>query len=62
MEQGLIPSTTPPQTLATVFRALVVGMETQRRIDPDAIDTSDAATALATVLGVGASTVSSSPR
>jgi len=58
MEQGLIPSSTSPQTLATVFRALVVGMETQRHLDPDAIDTSDAAAVLATVLGVTASTLS----
>ena len=29
----------PPDVLATVFRALVVGFETQHRIDPDSLDT-----------------------
>ena len=29
----------PPEVLATVFRALVIGFETQHRIDPDSLDT-----------------------
>ena len=35
-----------PDTLATVFRALVVGLEIQHRIDPDGLDIATVATAL----------------
>ena len=53
IEQGLVAPTTPPDVLARVFQAAVVGMEMQHRIDPESLNTDDAATALATVLGVG---------
>jgi AcrR family transcriptional regulator len=51
-QQGLIAPVAPPARLATIFRALVVGLEMQHRIDPGAADADDVAAALGTVLGV----------
>ena len=48
---GIVEPTAPPDTLATVFRALVVGFETQHRIDPDNLSTDEVATAFAMVTG-----------
>ena len=49
---GLISPTAEPGSLATMFRAMVVGLETQHRIDPDSVATDAAAAALAQVVGV----------
>lgn len=54
-EQGLIAPSTPPDRLATVFRAMVVGLEMQHRIDPDSLDVDDATAALGSVLGLAPS-------
>ena len=35
IDDGLVEPIAPPDVLATVFRALVIGFETQHRIDPD---------------------------
>ncbi|MHB8681036.1 MAG: TetR/AcrR family transcriptional regulator [Acidimicrobiales bacterium] len=48
---GLLQSDTDPVTLATAFRALVVGLEMQQRID-GALDTDRATAALGAMLGV----------
>jgi AcrR family transcriptional regulator len=49
---GIIDPVSPPDTLATVFQALVVGMEMQHRIDPGAVSADGVAAALGSVLGV----------
>jgi AcrR family transcriptional regulator len=46
---GLVAPMAPPDVLATVFRALVIGFETQHRIDPTSLDTAEVASALAMV-------------
>ena len=48
---GLVEPTAPPDVLASVFRALVIGFETQHRIDPDNLSTDEVATAFALVTG-----------
>jgi AcrR family transcriptional regulator len=52
IDDGIIEHVAPPEILATVFQAAVVGMEMQHRIDPEALSADAAATALGTVLGV----------
>jgi AcrR family transcriptional regulator len=52
MADGLIAPASPADTLATVFQALVIGMEIQHRIDPGAVDTDGVAAALGSVVGV----------
>jgi AcrR family transcriptional regulator len=49
---GIIAPVADPDTLATVFRALVVGLEMQHRVDPRALDIDTVTTALARVLDV----------
>ena len=49
---GLIAPTADAGSLATMFRAMVVGLETQHRIDPESVDTDAAAAALGQVVGV----------
>jgi AcrR family transcriptional regulator len=49
---GIIGPVASPDTLATVFRALVVGLEMQHRIGPGAIDTDSVTAALGRVLDV----------
>ncbi len=39
IDEGLVAPIAPPDVLATVFRALVIGFETQHRIDPESLDT-----------------------
>jgi len=51
IDDGLVAPIAPPDVLATVFRALVIGFETQHRIDPDSLDTDVVAAALALVTG-----------
>ena len=51
IDEGLVAPIAPPEVLATVFRALVIGFETQHRIDPDSLDTAVVASALALVTG-----------
>jgi AcrR family transcriptional regulator len=51
IDDGLVAPIAAPDMLATVFRALVIGLETQHRIDPDSLDTADVASALAMVTG-----------
>ena len=51
IDDGLIAPVGSPEVLATVFRALVIGFETQHGIDPDSLDTEDVASALAMVTG-----------
>jgi len=53
IEEGRVAPIAPPDVLATVFRALVIGFETQHRIDPDSLDTTVVASALALVTGAG---------
>jgi AcrR family transcriptional regulator len=60
IDDGLVVPTVAADVLATVFRALVIGFETQHRIDPDSLDTTDVASALAMV--TGARTAPASPR
>jgi len=50
IEQGIIEASAPPDVLATVFQAVIVGLEMQRRIDPDSLPLEDAVAALSTVL------------
>lgn len=52
IDEGLIPPVAEAGSLATMFRAMVVGLETQHQIDPAGIDTDTAAVALAQVVGV----------
>jgi AcrR family transcriptional regulator len=52
IDQGLIPPVAEAGSLAIMFRAMVVGLETQHGIDPAGIDTDTAAVALAQVVGV----------
>ncbi|HTT87437.1 MAG TPA: TetR/AcrR family transcriptional regulator [Acidimicrobiales bacterium] len=52
---GLIDPAPSADTLATVFRALVTGLETGHRIDPDSLDTESVAAAFATAIGIPAS-------
>ena len=49
--EGLVDRVAEPDVLATVFRALVIGFETQHRIDPASLDTAQVASALAMVTG-----------
>jgi AcrR family transcriptional regulator len=49
---GIIRPVADPDTLATVFRALVVGLEMQHRVDPEAMDIDTVTAALARVLDV----------
>ena len=49
---GVVAPVAPPDVLATVFRALVIGFETQHRIDPASLDTPQVAAALGMVTGV----------
>ena len=51
IDDGLVAPIAEPDMLATVFRAVVIGFETQHRIDPDSLDTDDVASALAMVTG-----------
>jgi AcrR family transcriptional regulator len=51
IEDGLVEPVAPPDVLATVFRALINGFETQHRIDPESLDTAEVASALAMVTG-----------
>jgi AcrR family transcriptional regulator len=51
IDDGVVAPVASPDMLATVFRALVVGLETQHRIDPDSLDTAEVAAALALVTG-----------
>ena len=51
IDDGLVAPIAPPDVLATVFRALVIGFETQHRIDPENLSTDEVATALAIVIG-----------
>jgi hypothetical protein len=44
-----------------VFRALVIGLETQHRIDPDSLGTAEVASALAMVTGAAPFPTASSP-
>ncbi len=50
-QQGLIDPVAPPERLATIFRALMIGMEMQQRVDPGSTDADEVAAILATVLG-----------
>ncbi len=50
---GLVEPIAPPDVLATVFRALIIGFETQHRIDPENLSTDEVASALAMVTGAG---------
>ncbi len=50
--EGLLDGAAAPEMLATMFRAMVIGLETQHRIDPDGLDTATVATALAMITGV----------
>jgi AcrR family transcriptional regulator len=61
IDDGLVAPMAPPDVLATVFRALVVGFETQHRIDPDSLDTAEVASALALVTGATTAPPSSTP-
>ncbi len=49
---GLIGPVASPDTLATVFRALVVGLEMQHRVGPGALDADSVTAALGRVLDV----------
>ncbi|MGH9018068.1 MAG: TetR/AcrR family transcriptional regulator [Acidimicrobiales bacterium] len=49
---GLIDPVDSPDTLATVFRALVAGLELQHRLDPEPLDADAVTAALARVLHV----------
>jgi len=51
VDDGLVAPTAAPGSLATVFRAMVVGFETQHRIDPESLGTEDVASALASIIG-----------
>jgi len=52
MADGIIEPVASPDTLATVFRALVVGLEMQNRVDPEAMDIDTVTAALGSVLTV----------
>jgi len=52
MADGIIEPVASPDTLATVFRALVVGLEMQNRVVPGALDIDTVTAALGSVLGV----------
>jgi AcrR family transcriptional regulator len=52
MADGIIEPVASPDSLATVFRALVVGLEMQNRIHPGAMDIDTVTAALASVLNV----------
>jgi AcrR family transcriptional regulator len=56
IDDGLIEPVAAPDTLATVFEALVVGLEMRQCIDPGRAGTEEVATALGFVLGTEAST------
>ena len=53
MDAGVIPRSASPDHLATAFRAVVLGLVMQRRVDPAGVDVASAEEALAAVLGVG---------
>ena len=50
MADGVLPSGLSPDTLATTVRAMVLGMEMQTRLDPDAFDIEGATALLAAAL------------
>jgi AcrR family transcriptional regulator len=52
MDGGVIPATAPAGDIATAFRAVVLGLVMQRRVDPDGVDLASVEHALATVLDV----------
>jgi AcrR family transcriptional regulator len=52
MAEGLIEPVADPDTLATVFRALVVGLEMHHRLDPAAVDVEVVTAALGRLLHV----------
>jgi AcrR family transcriptional regulator len=51
IDDGVVAPMAAPDMLAMVFRALVIGLETQHRIDPGSLDTEEVAAALAMVTG-----------
>lgn len=53
MAEGIIPADASADTLATVFGALVVGLEMRQRAEPGVLDVDEVARALGSVLGVG---------
>lgn len=55
VDDGVIPAAAP-DTIATAFRAVVLGLVLQRRVDPAAVDVDSAEHALATVLGIDMAT------
>jgi len=52
IDQGLIGSEVPAQRLATIFSAVVVGLEMRQRLDPASASADDVAAALGVVLGL----------
>jgi AcrR family transcriptional regulator len=56
IEDGLINPVADPAVLATVFRALITGLETEHTIDPDRFDTARVAAALALITTAPVST------
>jgi len=52
MAEGLIEPVASPDTVATMFRALVVGLEIQHRIDPTSVDTDAITATFGRLLGV----------
>jgi AcrR family transcriptional regulator len=52
MAEGIIEPVADPDTLATVFRALVVGLEMHHRLDPAAVDVEVVTAALGRLLNV----------
>jgi len=61
IEDGLVAPIAAPDALATVFRALVIGFETQHRIDPESLDTTQVASALGMVTGAASAQPSRNP-
>ncbi|MGA2522240.1 MAG: helix-turn-helix domain-containing protein [Acidimicrobiales bacterium] len=51
IQQGLIEPVAPPERMATIFRALMIGMEMQQHLDPGSTDPDEVAAILATALG-----------
>ena len=62
MAAGIIEPGADPDTLATVFRALVVGLEIHHRVDPGAVDIDTVTAALAAVLPLTAPQLTSTHR
>jgi AcrR family transcriptional regulator len=52
MADGIIEPVADPDTLATVFRALMVGLEMHHRVDPEAVDIDTVTAALGRLLNV----------